>query len=321
MGKILIIKLKNSSFEEYYANNFAKYNVDVCDLQELITSEYKEGLLDFPMYNRVSRYANTKKWKQYECIIVFDAVYLIPAVAHATDYKSKIVLWMWNTIEDYDVKRINIAKEFANIWTFDKADAEKYNLHFHEQFYFYQKNNDIKNTNKSVFFVGADKNRMSYVTSLSYEFSKIRFKSDFYVLPDWDKKYVENEQVFLIKDRLGYYDVLEKVKKCSAVLDLVKEGQVGLTVRALEAVFYNKKLITNNVLLKSTDLYDYGNIYVIGHEKESMECFLNKAFTIYPEFILEKYSVKNWLEDLCGREGFIVDNGTNRQYAHNCTFA
>ena len=55
--------------------------------------------------------------------------------------------------------------------------------------------------------------------------------------------------------------VIDHVRKCAAVLDLVKEGQVGITVRTLEDVFYKKKVITNNIAVRNTDLYRFGNIY------------------------------------------------------------
>lgn len=87
----------------------------------------------------MNMYWNMQKknnWNQYDSIIVFDAVYLIPAIDYATSSKCKIILWMWNTIEEYNIKRIYLAKEFAEVWTFDKGDALKYGLHFSEQFLF-----------------------------------------------------------------------------------------------------------------------------------------------------------------------------------------
>lgn len=51
---------------------------------------------------------------------------------------ASAMIWMWNTIENYDVGRIQIAKEFADVWTFDKGNADNYGLHFSNQFYFPQ---------------------------------------------------------------------------------------------------------------------------------------------------------------------------------------
>lgn len=57
---------------------------------------------------------------------------------------------------------------------------------------------------------------------------------------------------------MDYYQVMEHLKKYAVVLDVVKEGQVGLIVRTLEVASYKKKFITNNITVKSTGLYNYG---------------------------------------------------------------
>lgn len=230
---------------------------------------------------------------------MFDAVYLIPAIDYATSSKCKIILWMWNTIEEYNIKRIYLAKEFAEVWTFDKGDALKYGLHFSEQFYFVPSDTVSTITNKTIFFVGADKNRMKTICGLSTELTKIGYVSDFHVLPDSGRRYKPDEQVFLLKDRMDYFQVIDHVKNCSVVLDLVKEGQVGLTVRTLEAAFYGKKVITNNKAAKYYDLYKFGNIYILGDaENYKLENFLMAPFKEYPKEVLSEYTAQRWLDNL-----------------------
>lgn len=300
MKKVLIIKLNNNGFERWYADNLKKHAVDVCDLQMLVDERFKQGLLDWPMYTHLQEYARDNTWDRYEVIIVFDAVYLVPALWHVKNKHCRLILWMWNTVGDCDVRRINLAKEFAEVWTFDKKDAEQFGLHYSNQFYFRPDDQHDERNEESVFFVGADKNRMQLLCSVSKKLSQIEYVSDFFVLPDQNQEYGEPAKGFLLNDWMDYSQVLEHVRKCTAVLDLVKEGQVGITVRTLEAVFYKKKVITNNAAVKYCDLYDSGNIYILDHEKEALEEFLKAEVNEYPDAVLDRYTAATWLKNLCG---------------------
>lgn len=79
MNKILIIKLNNSSFENWYLKKLTNCGVDVCDLRDLVNSNSREGILDIQMYSHVDKYANVNNWNRYDEIILFDAVFLVPA--------------------------------------------------------------------------------------------------------------------------------------------------------------------------------------------------------------------------------------------------
>lgn len=209
---------------------------------------------------------------------------------------------MWNTVGDCDVRRINLAKEFAEVWTFDKKDAEQFGLHYSNQFYFRPDDQHDERSEESVFFVGADKNRMQLLCSVSKKLSQIEYVSDFFVLPDQNQEYGEPAKGFLLNDWMDYSQVLEHVRKCTAVLDLVKEGQGGITVRTLEAVFYKKKVITNNAAVKYCGLYDSGNIYILDHEQPTLKEFLETEFNEYSDEVLDRYTAETWLKNLCRSE-------------------
>lgn len=194
-------------------------------------------------------------------------------------------------------------------------------------FYFVPSDTVSTITNKTIFFVGADKNRMKTICGLSTELTKIGYVSDFHVLPDSGRRYKPDEQVFLLKDRMDYFQVIDHVKNCSVVLDLVKEGQVGLTVRTLEAAFYGKKVITNNKAAKYYDLYKFGNIYILGDaENYKLENFLMAPFKEYPKEVLSEYTAQRWLDNLSsGKESELEIYGdirhTGSKQASRYTFA
>ena len=89
------------------------------------------------------------------------------------------------------------------------------------------------------------------------------------------------------------------------ILELTKKNQAGLTLRALEALFYEKKLITDNENIKEYDFYDSNNIFILKQDEElsakkkkELEDFLRKDFKIVSKEVKKQYTIENWLEKL-----------------------
>lgn len=54
---------------------------------------------------------------------------------------------------------------------------------------------------------------------------------------------------------LPYEQILSLNRQSRAILEINQTGQTGLTVRALEATFLKKKLLTTNKSIQDTPLY------------------------------------------------------------------
>ena len=86
---------------------------------------------------------------------------------------------------------------------------------------------------------------------------------------------------------------------------MTKKNQAGLTLRALEALFYEKKLITDNENIKEYDFYNSNNIFILKQDEElnakkkkELEDFLRKDFKIVSKEVKKQYTIENWLEKL-----------------------
>ena len=55
---------------------------------------------------------------------------------------------------------------------------------------------------------------------------------------------------------LSYEQVLQESLEAKCILEIVRPGQVGLTLRSYEAVCYNRKLLTNNKGILDFEFYD-----------------------------------------------------------------
>lgn len=74
-------------------------------------------------------------------------------------------------------------------------------------------------------------------------------------------------------------------------------GQSGLTRRPLEALFYNKKLLTNNPWIVEFDFYQKSNIFLLQELNiAEIQKFMQQPSTLIPDMVKMKYDIHSWLE-------------------------
>lgn len=127
-------------------------------------------------------------------------------------------------------------------------------------------------------FIGQDKGRRSTVENLEKELKAAGLKGQ-----------IEIGDSFSIP----YMEYLEQVKKSRAIIDILQQGQTGMTLRSLEALFFGKKLITNNIYLKDCDFYNENNIFIIGHDKRNLKEFFDADYCEVAEEVKNKYTIEN----------------------------
>ena len=96
---------------------------------------------------------------------------------------------------------------------------------------------------------------------------------------------------------MPYAVVQERVRTSRAILELISDGQTGLTQRSFEALFLRKKLITTSSEVNSYDFYHPQNVFILGERPlEELPGFLHSPFhPIAPE-IVKQYTLAGWLQ-------------------------
>jgi len=88
------------------------------------------------------------------------------------------------------------------------------------------------------------------------------------------------------------------------ILDIQHPKQTGLTMRTIEMIGMNKKIITTNVDIKNYDIYDEHNIYIISRHEPTIDlAFLDGPYVEIPERIRNRYMLSNWILDVLGING------------------
>ena len=92
-------------------------------------------------------------------------------------------------------------------------------------------------------------------------------------------------------------DLLNVISKSKAVLDVQHPMQTGLTMRTIEMIGAERKLITTNSAVKKYDFYNPNNISVIDRNDPIIDRnFLLIPYEPIPADLYHKYSLDGWLE-------------------------
>jgi hypothetical protein len=169
------------------------------------------------------------------------------------------------------VKNVNldsIFNEFDLSISYDKVDAQKYNILYHPTPYsLYPFNQKNKLQPSDVFFVGRAKNRLDVIIKCYEKLTDMGFSCDFHIT-DVDPKDQKYSKDIHYNCRLTYEENLEHVKNSKYLLEIMQKEASGYSLRTWEAIFYEKFLITNNTFIKESSFYNDKYIFVFESPKD-----------------------------------------------------
>ncbi len=226
-------------------------------------------------------------------IIVFSIEY-IEALTYikSINPQLRVVFWYWNPVFR-SLNPNDIPGDLCEKWSFDKNDCELFNMKSNTTFYLDNITLPQNSILYDVIFLGLDKGRRSFINDIEDKMVKNGAKPYFYIVDDNANKRNYKGSFPLI----SYYEYLTIISKSIAILDFIQEGQNGLTLRPMESLFFQKKLITNDVSIKQYNFYNPNNIFIIGIDRiEHLKHFLSLPYQPVSKEILEYYDVTNWLK-------------------------
>lgn len=284
------------------------YNADVYplykDLHGLQRTLFK--LYEHVHFCDVARWLEDWKYKiaEYDVIFIFDGVRGRDVIEYirAHNTKARIIIYYINPVDFADKKAPHHYKGLdCEFYTFDPIDAKKFGIKFKPYFYpeEYMIDCDEKAAIKQdVFFVGVDKDRLGIIKDLHRRFEQMNLTDKLMIVATPHKKYSRSDEKWLAK-RVPYEKIAENIKQSRAILDIVQSGQSGITLRPMEAMFYNKKLITNNIYIKEYDFYNPRNIFILQERNISeLKEFLEFPTVEINQEIKNKYRLSGgWLKE------------------------
>jgi hypothetical protein len=100
---------------------------------------------------------------------------------------------------------------------------------------------------------------------------------------------------------LAFDRYVEKSAGSRAILDLPHPRQTGLTMRAIESIGANRKLITTATDIRAYDFYRPENVHIIDPAAPRIDpAFLAAPYMPLPSEVTERYSLRAWAQDVIG---------------------
>lgn len=213
---------------------------------------------------------------------------------------NNIHFWFWNTVNKWNSLLFRFRSDKTHYHTFDGKDALIYNMRLHNQFY-RRPQITLPSINPEgcvdFFFIGNNKGRLEQIKRLDALLQRMNYSRQLIVI-DKHLKEINSEGLTIQKDEIDYREVIEMVKRAKVLVDLNKQDQEGLTLRCLEGIFFDKKILTNNTAIKNMPFYNPHNILIFTDTttKEEIESFMVTEVVPYSEDIKRDYSVEHWFK-------------------------
>lgn len=254
--------------------------------------------LDMPIFNRLENISINKKLCDLSgVIIVFDSGIkdCFLKILKEKNPKARIIYWYWNRVDaSFNLNPLRVP-EGIEVWTYSLADAKKYCFRYNTQFYFIDipksYNNEYVEQEYDMCFIGCDKGRKKTVKSIMDSLITMGKKPFTYITPSSVIGMVINKTPFL-----SYRECLEYTVRSRSILDIYNNPNAGFSLRVMEAMFLNKKLITNNNNIYEAEFYNESNIFVIRNGNiDEISDFLDKPSIPVDEEVKRTYDFSSWL--------------------------
>ena len=245
-----------------------------------------------------------KNLNEYTKIIINDAMFnnnILKYISKKNAVASKYVYYT-NAVRNSRIKPNNIPKDWR-VYTFDISDSKEFDIEYSPEYYTEHQENIKYDLKYDVCYVGADKTnvRLKNLLDIKEVLRKNKVQNFFHIFRVL-KKYNKYELQETTNMFLKYEDIQRIILESKCILELQMEGQSGCTLRTLESMFLNRKLITNNKDIVNYDFYNPNNIFVIENADDFKDRFndilkfMRSPYQKLPDMVKNNYKFCKWLE-------------------------
>lgn len=248
--------------------------------------------LKLPVRSLLFRRDWLKPFVRHDVIILFDCSScgdendMLRRIEHVVSDHTRLIYYRWNTVDT--IKYPIALSDRWEHWTFDCADAQKYHIKYANSFYFEELALMVNECKYDVSFVGLNKGRKPLLKIIENKLHQIGYSTFFHI--------VEKRRLFKRNNRMSYQEVRHLAQISKSILEVQKPNQNGLSLRALEALFFGKKLITNNTSIREYSFYNQNNIFCFEDLNfNEFKSFMSVPYADIENSIKKQYTFDSWL--------------------------
>jgi hypothetical protein len=217
-------------------------------------------------------------------------------------------VWLWNSV------RSQRGDGWSRLWylhwlrrsgmrayTFNASDAQDGHIRLINQVYRHVAPAEIGQDPAELprfdlYFLGIDKGRLPALQQLRAECDRAGLTTHFHVVADKRERYSDADRAWLASEWLPYRENLRLVAQSRALVELRQSGDSGQTIRSLEAAFFDRKLLTDNRVMRDSDLYHPSRIFILGQDDiAGLRAFLDTPLQPLAPRVLEAYDIVHWI--------------------------
>jgi hypothetical protein len=227
---------------------------------------------------------------------------------------ARLVLMLWDSVAN-KVNTLEKLDLFDEVFSFDKKDCDQFGLTFRPLFFDKEYEELAQEESELIydlFFVGTvHSDRYLILNEVRQQFEKNNLNVFYYLyIPSkimyYQRKLLTSElQGSQITDfsfvGLPSEQLTVKLKQSKAVVDIQHPKQTGLTMRTIEMLGANKKIITTNTNIEHYDFYHPNNICIVDRNKVVVPTeFMTTPYVPVDERVKERYSINYFVLDVLG---------------------
>ncbi|WP_342330326.1 hypothetical protein [Pedobacter sp. FW305-3-2-15-E-R2A2] len=318
--RVLFIGIGFYDYEKAITGQFKQLGYEVDYFSEVPANGLK--------YRLYSRFNNTGELEKIRakhsiqiannCSTDYDVVFIIKCeyltvqaleIIKLKNPKANYVLYLWDSI----TRLTNIEAKFPffnKVYSFDRLDClsnELLNfnpLFFREEYITDQI--DIERETFGLYHLGwyhSDRLHLivkiaRYLDENSIKYNLVLFTGYFsYLMQRLFGGELGKNRKYLIFKTLSAASNFANILKSKSTLDIAHPLQSGLTMRTIELLGVQRKIITTNSDIVNYDFYHPNNVLVIDRENPVLNIeFFDSEFIPVSNEIVSKYSIHNWLK-------------------------
>lgn len=214
--------------------------------------------------------------------------------------EAKKILYQWDSLRNFNYLLFSYL--FDSVSTFDRSDALENNYQYLPLFYI---DTDFGGDDEKIdlLFVGIwHSDRIEILSRLSKEaeekgltyYFRVYYPYYLYLYLIYVKRLKIKSSFFIFKP-IPINRMIELYQQSRCIVDISHPNQTGLTMRTIETLGRNKKLITTNAAIKYESFYNEEQIYVMDRKSINLnEEFLRKSFS--GNISIKSLEIKNWVK-------------------------
>lgn len=289
---IKIADVTHANFSERAANAVSKIFLN----RNLKTEKRQRYVLDF--LNQLGH--------QDQILVLNPDTFDLSTLEQIKKQSDRLITYLYDSLDRVPVVQEKL-KLFDKIFSFDVADIQKYGFEKLTNYIYLPHVSCHKQTPETdLFYITSyDNRRIAFIKLLTKRLLELHLKFQIMVIGKKGWKHQlknifvsvpENLHIVFSVKKIDHTKLPEYYRKSRVLLDLTRENQYGLSFRVFEAMALEKKIITDNELIKSYDFYNPNNILVLNETCGNLDkSFFETPYKKIPEEIYYKYTLNNWV--------------------------